>query len=110
MGISHPLDNPIWESLNTRQKALALGDARLRRYAAQVAPFAAVPAPGTRIDDALHALIASGESLYFVGAAPRWPKDFSVIAESVVIQMISTRYIPMPLEPASLRVLTNADR
>lgn len=107
---AHPLDNPIWESLKTRQQGVALGDERLRRYPASMAPFAAAPETGVRVDDELRALIASGESVYFVGLAPRWPRDFSVIAESRVIQMLSTRRIQMPLEPSSWRALTNADR
>jgi ribosomal protein S18 acetylase RimI-like enzyme len=110
MAQPHPLDNPVWESLTTRQQALALGDDRLRRYAANVAPFAAAPEAGARLDNELHALIASGESIYFVGLAPRWPKDFSVIDESCVVQMLSTRRVQMPLEPSSWRALKNADR
>lgn len=106
----HPLDNPIWESLKTRQQGFALGDDRARRYPANMAPFAAVPEAGARVDDELRALIAPGESVYFVGVAPPRPADFNVIAESVVIQMLSTRRIQMPLEPSSWRTLTNADR
>lgn len=110
MSVSHPLDNPVWESLNTRQCGLALGSERLRRYVADLAPFAAVPENGVRVDSELHELIGSGETIFFVGAAPRQPPDFSVVEEATILQMLATRRIEMPLELSSWRPLTNADR
>ncbi len=38
-----PLDNPIWNSLNSRHASLALARGDARRYPAEIAPFAAIP-------------------------------------------------------------------
>ena len=38
----HPLDYPVWFALISRQRALAEGGARARRYPPAIAPFAAM--------------------------------------------------------------------
>lgn len=39
--VDHPLDNPLWGALTSHHAALALGAGGVRRYPAEVAPFAA---------------------------------------------------------------------
>src|SRR6266436_5548185 len=39
---THPLDRPIWSALTTRQKDLAEGGARARRFPPAIGPFADV--------------------------------------------------------------------
>jgi hypothetical protein len=39
---AHPLDDPIWTALTTRQQALAEGGALALRYPPAIAPFAAM--------------------------------------------------------------------
>lgn len=51
----HPLDRPIWSALNTRQAALAQGDAAALRFPVDVSPLAA---PRDIDADAMAALIA----------------------------------------------------
>ncbi|MBW8810937.1 MAG: GNAT family N-acetyltransferase, partial [Lysobacter sp.] len=53
----HPLDNPIWRSLRSRHRTLAVGDTRIARYPAQLAPFLGVAEAGEEIDDLLPTLL-----------------------------------------------------
>jgi len=39
---AHPLDNPAWDALTGRHAHLAIGDGPVRRYPANVSPFAAL--------------------------------------------------------------------
>lgn len=65
----HPLDNPIWSSLVSRHRGIALGDDAARRYPPEVAPFAGIAEPATS-SRALDALPDGGEPLLLVGVAP----------------------------------------
>ncbi len=40
------LDNPAWSALTSRHAHLAIGDGPVRRYPAEVSPFAAIETPG----------------------------------------------------------------
>jgi ribosomal protein S18 acetylase RimI-like enzyme len=67
---SNPLDNPVWVSLQSRHRALALAGAGAARYPADVAPFVAVDPADADAADAVRELVAAGESVLFVGPAP----------------------------------------
>ncbi|MET0309640.1 MAG: GNAT family N-acetyltransferase [Sphingomonas sp.] len=54
----HPLDNPAWMALQTRQAGLAIGQGRALRYDADYAIFAAVPDHAPESLAALGTLIA----------------------------------------------------
>ncbi|WP_394538182.1 GNAT family N-acetyltransferase [Lysobacter enzymogenes] len=68
------LDNPIWASLASRHRALALGADGFARYPAAVAPFlgfaAAAAAAGAEADAALRELVPAGDTALVLGAAP----------------------------------------
>lgn len=74
--MTHPLDNPIWHSLATRHRALAIGEGDVARYPAGVAPFLGVGRNDVRVEAGLEALVATGESVYLLGPVPavadRW--------------------------------------
>jgi ribosomal protein S18 acetylase RimI-like enzyme len=57
--MTSPLDQPIWSALTTRQRALSLGNDRLRLYPAAVAPFADARDSADLSDLASH--IAAGD-------------------------------------------------
>ncbi|ROU04773.1 GNAT family N-acetyltransferase [Lysobacter enzymogenes] len=69
------LDNPIWASLASRHRALALGAGGLARYPAEVAPFlgwaSADAGEGADADAALAALVPAGDTALALGVAPR---------------------------------------
>ena len=73
------LDNPIWESLASRHRALALRAGGAARYPAQVAPFLGVPAAGgvhVSMDQiAMPGTLVSGKVTFSDGETGRWYMD-----------------------------------
>ena len=67
------LDNPFWCSLRTRHRGIALFADDVARYPADFAPFLGVSHAHARVDDALEALVAPGESVYLLGVLPSVP-------------------------------------
>jgi predicted GNAT family acetyltransferase len=84
----HPLDNPVWSSLSTRQAALAVMLGKAGRYAAQVAPFAAVSSPEPEASVELETLINGGESVYFVGISPDLGRGWTVEPHGTIPQLL----------------------
>ncbi|UHQ22466.1 GNAT family N-acetyltransferase [Lysobacter sp. 5GHs7-4] len=85
------LDNPIWESLASRHRALALRAGEAARFPAQVAPFLGVPEAGAAVEGALDELVPAGDTALVLGRAPtvsaRW--ELKHLAE--LAQMICDR-------------------
>lgn len=87
----HPLDNPIWTALTTRQVPIAEGGALARRYPTAIAPFAGFPDPSPTSFDALHALMASTDrAVLFTTAPVTPPASFTVQMEATGEQMNGT--------------------
>lgn len=85
---SHPLDNPIWESLASRHRALALRQNDAARYPPDVAPFLGVPADGVDATASLEALVPHGDTVLLLGRAPSeaegWrPQQLALLAQMV---------------------------
>jgi ribosomal protein S18 acetylase RimI-like enzyme len=84
------LDNPVWSSLTTLHRPLAIEAGRLVRYPAEVAPFVAIAEPAPVRGDDLAALIASGETAFVVGPAPEVPAGWELVSLGEILQMICT--------------------
>jgi ribosomal protein S18 acetylase RimI-like enzyme len=84
----HPLDNPVWESLNSRHASLARSREGAARYPADVAPFVAVPSAEVDAADALVDLVQDGESILFVGPCPNLSGEWRVQAPVPIAQMV----------------------
>jgi ribosomal protein S18 acetylase RimI-like enzyme len=104
---SHPLDNPLWSSLSTLHRSLALGVAEreLLRYPADVAPFLATAARAPLSDDALSLLVADGETVFLVGPRPDVPRGFRLDALGPLHQMTCERALPEADGPAIVPLL-----
>jgi GNAT superfamily N-acetyltransferase len=63
------LDNPFWHALMTEHAALALGSGPVRRYPAEVVPFAGLAESRADVMEALRELLAPGESIFVMGEA-----------------------------------------
>ena len=61
------LANPYWTALATEQSAIALGTGLARRFPADVVPFGGVREASPEALDALHRLLAPGETIYITG-------------------------------------------
>jgi predicted GNAT family acetyltransferase len=66
----HPLDNPIWSALQTTHAHLSLGNAALKRYPTDVAPFAAVESGGVVSAQSLAQVLEDDAPVYFIGKVP----------------------------------------
>jgi len=106
---SHPLDNPLWQSLLSRHAGLAIVNGQAARYAADVAPFAAVANAGEAAGTCLREIIAPGESVFLVGIAPPLGPGWQVQLQTSIAQMVCHDRVEAKPGP-QLRALTDADR
>lgn len=86
------LDNPIWESLASRHRSLALREGgAAARYPAQVAPFLGVAQHGLEAQDALQALVPAGDTALVLGRAPTVSAAWRLTHLADLAQMICER-------------------
>ncbi len=101
---SHPLDNPIWESLAHRHREVALVRGEVRRYPAEIAPFLGVPGPDTPLQPAIDALVAPGDSVFLLGAAPPEPAGWALRHLGDLAQMVCDAPLPDVAGPAFIEL------
>ena len=96
-----PLRNAIWEAVTTAHAPLALTHGRVRRYRAEIAPFAAVEEPTPAALNDLLPLLAPAEPVYLLGDRP--PEISGLRWDGVVpcLQMVFPEEAPVPDAPAS---------
>ncbi len=102
------LDNPAWAALKGRHAHLATGDGPVRRYPAEVSPFAALETP-----DALPVLaerMAEGET------AVLWspdeleaPTGVELVVRFPIIQMVAFDFAPVDARDAEALTLAHVD-
>ena len=77
---AHPLDQPIWTALTSRQQALAEGGALARRYPSAIAPFADMADMSPASFAALGALMSGSEiAVLFTPDAVTAPDGFKIL-------------------------------
>lgn len=103
------IDNPIWSSLLGKHRAFVQGRNDVVRYPAQIASFVGVAHADVDAGGVLMELIASGESVYLLGIAPRVPASLRLQAFRPLAQMICTA--PMVVEAGpEIVAMTDAHR
>lgn len=109
----NPLDNPIWNSLSTRQSNIAIGDDRARRYPGYIGPLSGVAEETPACYEALHGLLTAPTDVLvtFSPRAPQTIPHFTVVRTGAIYQMVRTTRLPSPSIPADLdlRLLTEPD-
>lgn len=85
---AHLLDNPIWESLSSRHRSLALREGEVARYPAQVAPFLGVAAEGIDAATALESLVPAGDTVLLLGPVPSAPQGWKLEQLAQLAQMV----------------------
>lgn len=108
LGRVHPLDNPIWSSLDGGHVKLALRAGGAACYPAEVSPLAglAEPSPGTLRD--LASLVApEAFAAVFLGETPIEPRDWQEIQRIELIQMVCDAPVAPP--DAAPPPLSNTD-
>ena len=88
---AHPLDQPIWTALTTRQQGFAEGGALALRYPPAVGPFADITDMSPRAFAALGALMSGSEiAVLFTPEAVMAPAEFKLLLAKTGEQMIGT--------------------
>jgi ribosomal protein S18 acetylase RimI-like enzyme len=88
---AHPLDRPIWSALTTRQKDLAEGGARARRFPPAIGPFADLVDMSPQSFAELAAIMSGSEiSVLFTPDAVTPPDNFKILLADTGEQMIGT--------------------
>lgn len=88
----HPLDRPVWASLNSHLQPLSEGGPLARRFAPDVNLFGAARDDNDEALAALAALLAPGEQVYLLQAAPiRLPPGLQLLKAATGVQMLATR-------------------
>lgn len=96
----HPLDNPIWNALTTRQQHFAEGNAAARKFPAEVTTLAGFSEPTPESLAALARVMAPGEVVgLFLLRPASLPDGLSAIRELPLVQM--WRESPLDASPAS---------
>jgi predicted GNAT family acetyltransferase len=107
--MSHILDRPAWNALNTVHAPLAEGDALARRYLPSVVPFAASRDDTPDSLAALASLPIGEETMALVEAGPiAVPDGMDVVLESKLVQMLAERPYERIGDPR-IETLTEAD-
>jgi predicted GNAT family acetyltransferase len=93
--VPHPLDNPVWSALTTRQAHLAIGDACAKRFFSDISPFAAAPDGSRESSIALAALMQPGGGFAQMQREPaRPPRGVTETMTAPGVQMIASRIAP----------------
>lgn len=100
----HPLDNPVWASLMSHHAALARTADGAVRYPADVAPFVGVAAGDAHAAAAVEGLVAQGELVIFVGAAPPLSNAWRIEQSVRIAQMIRPTRLEVPDGPATIEL------
>ena len=107
--MSHILDRPVWNALNTRHAALAQGGSLAKRYAPDIHPFASSRDESPESLARLAEIAAPGETLIFLQADEFVaPPDFTVTMTSFGVQMVAERHMP-EIEDERVAPLGEAD-
>lgn len=104
----HPLDRVVWNALSGPQEHLAEGGPHARRYAPEVAPFAALAALDAASFDALLMLVGSTTlAALFTVDEVSFPGGFAVVRRALADQMVLES--PAACELADLNPLGPGD-
>jgi len=81
-------DRPIWDALTTRQAYLAVGDEKVKRYPADIAPFIAARGGDPAARAAMADWATAGELLYLIDGDEVPTAGWEVEKSSAVLQMV----------------------
>lgn len=84
----HPLDNPIWTALTTKQAQLAHSSALARRFPPEMTLLGALAANTAMAFDSLAQLIQRDSVTLYFSAAPNLPAGWDVVRAVELHQMV----------------------
>ena len=89
----HPLDNPIWKALNTRQAHFAESRGKARRFIPEVSPLAAIEEETLENYEALRELVPAGIAVLFSDHAYQPQQGWEYVRGAAMPEMVSTNGI-----------------
>ena len=102
--MSHILDRPVWNALNTRHAALSQGNGMARRYAPDDPSLREQPRREPRKPARLAEIAAPGETLIFLQADEFvLPPGFAATMTAFGVQMVADRRMPLIDDDGSSR-------
>lgn len=103
------LDRPIWHALRSRQSKVSVGGTRARRFASDIAPFAAACDDSAESLIALAALVpAQGPAILLQAGESPAPPGTIVVKTTRGVQMVATK-VTTQRSSVSIERLTEAD-
>jgi len=106
----NPLDNPIWEALQTNLARFAEVGAAARRFSPQVTLLAGCAEPTPEAFASLAMLQTDGQpSVLFLNRVVNPPAGWKVIERDSVLQMAAVRELAMPAIPEDIVELGEPD-
>jgi ribosomal protein S18 acetylase RimI-like enzyme len=111
---THPLDNPIWNSLLTEHSSLAISSRLARRYPAAIGPLSGIAEQSDANYEALRILAGpGGVVVLFCAETPAPPAGWTLIRGGLLTQMVCEQPPPSKAPKLALgeefRPLTAAD-
>lgn len=106
---AHVLDNPIWQSLVSRHRSLAMRQGEVARYPPALAPFLGVASDGIDASAALEALVAPDDSVFLLGSTPAVPQGWRLEHLAMLAQMVCPARMP-DVDGPDIIELTEAHR
>jgi ribosomal protein S18 acetylase RimI-like enzyme len=89
---THPLDNPIWNSLLTEHSSFAISNRLARRYPAAIGPLSGITRQSAENYQALRTLAGSGGVVVvFCTEAPAPPAGWTLIRGGTLTQMVCSQ-------------------
>ena len=101
--------DPVWHALNTRHSHLAVIDGDARRYAVDVAPFAALAKPTELALWELHSLLAPGEYVWLFGTHYPYLRELRNEGTLECLQMVLPVELAGKSSPIELERLNAGD-
>jgi ribosomal protein S18 acetylase RimI-like enzyme len=98
------IDNPFWTSLQSRHRGIAQCAGGAARFPSEYAPFLGVMDAGIDAGDTLRTLVGPGESVYLLGIAPEFPREWGLRAYRPLAQMIRETPIAVGDDAAIVRL------
>jgi GNAT superfamily N-acetyltransferase len=107
--MTHILDNPCWNALNTGNNNLAEGNEQVKYFPAEVAPFVGLPEWNYNGFKHLYDVIPPERRIAFMSATEvKIPGEWDVVDYLVALQMVHTN--PAPSLTASSQIVPLQDK
>jgi predicted GNAT family acetyltransferase len=86
--MQHPLDNTIWNALNSGNKSIAIGSEKAKYFSKDVSPFVSVEEPTNSNFEELYNLLPVGYFLFPSIVERTFPQPWKTVGVVKILQMV----------------------